>query len=58
MVRFACLRVKGAQVLLRSDGPALGNTFCVLQKASHVSAAKKIQFFSCPSTLTRKKGAS
>lgn len=52
-------------VLLRSDGPAQGSIFCVLQRGSHVSAAKKIQVFSFffslsgfPSTLSRKKGAS
>lgn len=46
MARFACLRVKGARVLLRGDGPAQGSIFCVLQRGSHVSAAKKIQVFS------------
>ena len=59
------LRVKAVLVCITCEwwgtltGPAPGSTFSsVLQKGSYASATKRIQFFSCPSTLTRKKGAS
>lgn len=52
---LVCIIPEGWRTLMTSSGQRLLLCF---RKGSYASATKKVQFFLCPSTLTRKKGAS